>query len=365
MRSSLYSKVEASQLWKFLLLSQSTIMKDFIFLIILLLSAFAVNAQATITETGWYRIAETSQTEADADVTLTEGANELKFYIAFKYPITNNVNRTVHIRGTKFYQNSIFKKLRYVRETVNSPIHLEVYIVAKSSHNVSSSFSTGNSNQLTSVNFTSGSIPSGYEPVELLIEGLEFVENSFNPYVVEDLDNSGFNELQNLTLKNDTLEISKGNFVLLPNGVKIPSFVTSKLSGTSASTSNVTRQKEYFRSDVIDATGITASDSIIHVKTNIDTLSSLNGILRGEVFSNINSFYADFQFNTRQNSNYVDVTKVKNGYVNVTAYVSTDGFYCFELGMFTTNLNVSILWERDYIGEEIEIQELKISNTRY
>lgn len=163
--------------------------------------AFALNAQTTISSPGWYRVGETSFSEADGVLNIVDSQNDtlgIYFYTTF----TNNFNqvfRSIYMQGVNEHPGSTVTNFRYHYNTINDPVYLEVYVAAASTLNLS--YENGNSvNNITPIDFQAPSIPAGYETISVKVGSLEFT-NRFkqpidSPGSSTDLDADPLNEWQ-------------------------------------------------------------------------------------------------------------------------------------------------------------------------
>lgn len=189
------------------------------------LLSFSAAAQQQITADGWYRVASTSEIDADGTLHLIDlnAGDTLSIYTALSRTSISNQKRTIYLRGEQFYSPNIFTEFRYLQKSVNDPVYLDVYIKVSGTESCDLTVESGTLNALDLGGLTPSTVPADYKSVPYDVAGLQFETFVYAPLErgqpgssIGDADADPTNELQSLSLSNDTLYLSDGNFVVLP-----------------------------------------------------------------------------------------------------------------------------------------------------
>ena len=127
---------------------------------------------ATIATDGWYRIAQTSGDRASGmfnvmDMTSSRHQSIFLYASAAYASGGNNYQLSLNILSNNFHGTQAFTKFRLVRGSTYDPVYLEVYVANVASNSVRYILSDNNwDSGWTPVDWTAGSIPSGYTAIE-------------------------------------------------------------------------------------------------------------------------------------------------------------------------------------------------------
>ena len=137
-------------------------------------SKFKQNNSANITSTGWYRIASNSGNRADAKFTLRDfisggGHSTVRFYAGVNYGDADGISFTL-LDHSK-YSNVTFTKVRIIENGTYDGAYLEVY-VNRTGNVEYTIWDNEQHDGWTPVDWTSGSVPSGWTSHEYDIDKL-------------------------------------------------------------------------------------------------------------------------------------------------------------------------------------------------